>query len=46
MKTLVHLLLVDPKEQLTVVFMSQAPGMSRGYYRQLLKTAVLAAIRD
>ncbi len=37
---------VDPKEQLTVVFMSQAPGMSRGYYRQLLKTAVLAAIRD
>jgi CubicO group peptidase (beta-lactamase class C family) len=37
---------VDPKENLTVVFMSQAPGMNRGFYRQLVKSAVLAAIRD
>ena len=37
---------VDPKENLTVVFMSQAPGMNRGAYRNLVKSAVLAAIRD
>lgn len=37
---------VDPKENLTVVFMSQAPGMNRGAYPNLVKSAVLAAIRD
>jgi CubicO group peptidase (beta-lactamase class C family) len=37
---------VDPKENLTVVFMSQAPGMNRGAYPNLVKSAVLSAIRD
>jgi len=37
---------VDPKENLTVVFMSQAPGMNRGAYPNLIKSAVLSAIRD
>jgi len=35
---------VDPKEELTVVFMAQAPGPIRVHYRQLLKTLVLQAI--
>ena len=37
---------VDPKEQLVVVFMSQAPGPIRVHYRQLLKSLVLQAIAD
>jgi CubicO group peptidase (beta-lactamase class C family) len=35
---------VDPKEELTVVFMAQAPGPIRTHYRQLLKTLVLEAL--
>jgi CubicO group peptidase (beta-lactamase class C family) len=35
---------VDPKEELTVVFMAQAPGPIRVHYRQLLKSMVLQAI--
>jgi len=35
---------VDPKEELTVVFMAQAPGPIRVHYRQLLKTLVLQAM--
>jgi CubicO group peptidase (beta-lactamase class C family) len=37
---------VDPKEQLVVVSMTQAPGAIRVHYRQLLKTLVLQAIDD
>jgi CubicO group peptidase (beta-lactamase class C family) len=37
---------VDPKENLVVVFMSQAPGPIRVHYRQLLKSLVLQAIAD
>lgn len=36
----------DPKERLTVVFMSQGPGPIRQYYRQLINTLVLQAIID
>ena len=35
---------VDPKEELAVVFMAQAPGPSRGYYRKSLKSLVSQAI--
>ncbi|MGH7304304.1 MAG: serine hydrolase domain-containing protein [Candidatus Rokuibacteriota bacterium] len=35
---------VDPKEELTVVFMAQATGPIRVHYRQLLKSMVLQAI--
>jgi len=35
---------VDPKEQLAVVFMTQAPGPSRGYYRKSMKALVAQAI--
>ena len=35
---------VDPKEELVVVFMSQAPGPARAYYRKLVKQLVYAAI--
>src|SRR5262245_27608566 len=35
---------VDPKEELTVVFMAQAPGPIRVHYRQLMKTLVLQAM--
>ncbi|MFH1044729.1 MAG: serine hydrolase domain-containing protein [Pseudomonadota bacterium] len=35
---------VDPKEELAVVFMAQAPGPSRGYYRKSLKSLVAQAI--
>src|SRR5439155_1414796 len=35
---------VDPKEELTVVVMVQAPGPIRVHYRQLLKSLVLQAI--
>jgi CubicO group peptidase (beta-lactamase class C family) len=34
----------DPKEQLTVVFMSQGPGPIRTYYRKLVNTLVLQAL--
>jgi len=37
---------VDPREQLVVVAMTQAPGAIRTHYRQLLKTFVLQAITD
>jgi len=37
---------VDPKEQLVVVSMTQAPGAIRVHYRQLLKSLVLQAITD
>jgi len=37
---------VDPKEQLVVVFMAQAPGAIRVHYRQLLKSFVLQAIDE
>jgi CubicO group peptidase (beta-lactamase class C family) len=37
---------IDPKEQLIVVSMTQAPGPIRVHYRQLLKTFVLQAIDD
>jgi len=37
---------VDPKEQLVVVSMTQAPGAIRVHYRQLLKSFVLQAITD
>ncbi len=37
---------VDPKEQLVVVFMVQAPGAIRVHYRQLLKSFVLQAIDE
>jgi CubicO group peptidase (beta-lactamase class C family) len=35
---------VEPKEELAVVFMAQAPGPSRGYYRKSLKSLVSQAI--
>jgi CubicO group peptidase (beta-lactamase class C family) len=34
----------DPKEQLTVVFMSAGPGPIRTYYRKLINTLVLQAL--
>jgi CubicO group peptidase (beta-lactamase class C family) len=37
---------VDPKEQLTAVFMSQAPSPVRAYYRKLVKQLVYQAIID
>jgi len=37
---------IDPKEQLVVVSMTQAPGAIRTHYRQLLKSFVLQAITD
>jgi CubicO group peptidase (beta-lactamase class C family) len=37
---------VDPKEQLTVVYMSQAPSPIRAYYRKLVKQLVYQAIVD
>ena len=35
---------VDPKEELVVVYMSQAPSTTRAYYRKLVKQLVYAAI--
>jgi CubicO group peptidase (beta-lactamase class C family) len=35
---------VDPKEELVVVYMSQAPSTARAYYRKLVKQLVYAAI--
>jgi CubicO group peptidase (beta-lactamase class C family) len=37
---------VDPKEQLTAIFMSQAPSPVRAYYRKLVKQLVYQAIVD
>jgi len=37
---------VDPKEELTAVFMSQAPSPIRSYYRKLVKQLVYGAISD
>jgi CubicO group peptidase (beta-lactamase class C family) len=37
---------VDPKEELVAVYMSQAPGPLRTYYRSLVKQLVYAAIAD
>jgi CubicO group peptidase (beta-lactamase class C family) len=37
---------VDPKEQLTAVYMSQAPSPIRAYYRKLVKQLVYQAIVD
>ncbi|HEX2438354.1 MAG TPA: serine hydrolase domain-containing protein [Methylomirabilota bacterium] len=37
---------IDPREQLVVVAMTQAPGAIRVHYRQLLKSFVLQAITD
>jgi CubicO group peptidase (beta-lactamase class C family) len=37
---------VDPKEQVVAILMTQAPGPSRVYYRQLFKELVQQAIVD
>jgi CubicO group peptidase (beta-lactamase class C family) len=37
---------VDPKEEITAVFMSQAPSPIRAYYRKLVKQLVYQAIVD
>jgi CubicO group peptidase (beta-lactamase class C family) len=37
---------IDPKEELTVVFMAVAPGQMRLRYRQLMRALVLQAIVD
>ncbi|KMO37851.1 beta-lactamase [Methylobacterium tarhaniae] len=37
---------VDPKEDLAVVMMTQAPGPSRAYYRREIKQLVYGAIAD
>jgi CubicO group peptidase (beta-lactamase class C family) len=37
---------VDPKEGLVGVYMSQAPGASRQYYRRLFKNLAYAALND
>ena len=37
---------IDPKEQLVAILMTQAPGPSRVYYRQLFKELVQQAIVD
>jgi CubicO group peptidase (beta-lactamase class C family) len=37
---------VDPKEELVVVFMTQAPSPIRAYYRRLMKNLVAQAIVD
>ena len=37
---------IDPKEQLVAILMTQAPGPSRLYYRQLFKELVQQAIVD
>ena len=37
---------VDPKEQVTAVFMSQAPSPIRAYYRKMVKQLVYQAIID
>lgn len=37
---------VDPREQLVAIYMSQAPGKSRQYYRRMFKQLVMQAIVD
>jgi CubicO group peptidase (beta-lactamase class C family) len=37
---------VDPKEELTVVYLANTPGPIRRHYRELVKTLVLQAIVD
>lgn len=37
---------VDPKEEIVAVYMSQAPGPSRQYYRRLFKALVYQAVVD
>jgi CubicO group peptidase (beta-lactamase class C family) len=37
---------VDPKEELTVVYLANTPGPVRRHYRELVKTLVLQAIVD
>ena len=37
---------IDPKEQLAVVVMAQAPGPIRAHYRRLIKEMVSAAVLD
>jgi len=37
---------IDPEEQIVAVYMSQAPGPMRAYYRKLFKQLVYAAIID
>src|SRR6516165_5210633 len=37
---------VDPKEELAVVYMSQAPSPIRAYYRKLVKQLVYGALTD
>ena len=37
---------VDPKEEIVAVYMSQAPGPSRQYYRRLFKALVYQAVAD
>jgi len=37
---------IDPQEQITAVYMSQAPSPMRAYYRKLFKQLVYAAIVD
>jgi CubicO group peptidase (beta-lactamase class C family) len=37
---------VDPKEELTAVYMSQAPSPIRAYYRKLVKQLVYGALTD
>ncbi len=37
---------VDPEEELVIVFMSQAGGQIRGYYRQLIPSLIYPALLD
>jgi CubicO group peptidase (beta-lactamase class C family) len=37
---------IDPKEDVAVVYMSQAGGPSRQYFRRLVKDLVTQAIAD
>jgi len=37
---------VDPKEEMTVVYLANTPGPIRRHYRELIKTLVLQAIAD
>jgi CubicO group peptidase (beta-lactamase class C family) len=37
---------VDPAEGIVAVYMSQAPGASRQYYRRLFKSLVYGALND
>ena len=37
---------VDPKEELTAVYMSQAPSPIRAYYRKLVKQLAYGALAD